>query len=63
MYLGTLKTIAIVDHCYDEISHILIAASELPFEENSWMIPVTQLAYDPEASSAISRARPISSEK
>ena len=25
MYLGTLKTIALVDHCYDEISHILIA--------------------------------------
>jgi hypothetical protein len=35
MYLGTLKTIALVDHCYDEISHILIAGSELPFEGNT----------------------------
>jgi hypothetical protein len=28
MYLGTLKTIAWVDHCYDETSHVLIADSE-----------------------------------
>jgi hypothetical protein len=28
MYLGTLKTIVLIDHCYDEISHILIAGSE-----------------------------------
>ena len=28
MYLGALKTIAWVDHCYDETSHVLIADSE-----------------------------------
>jgi hypothetical protein len=36
MYLGTPKTRTLVDRCYDDRSHILIAPSEQPFEGNSW---------------------------